>query len=513
LSVGNISGLGSLATQNSLAYDGSYITNKPTSLSAINTTEGTKLGGIAAGATVGATWGTNVAGIPTNLSSLTGTEGIKNTLITISANGTLSGAGGGQVTVSGIGACTPTQAQGYATTSQTSAQDNLATKLGYKNYSDLVTKAASTDFGTLVVGGYLNTALIQAQAILTNMLAAGSVTADKIAANTITATQIAAGTITTTQLNATDIISNLIEANNISTGKLTVTGGSHLGALTVGSDGSLTCGSNYSMSSSGTLTVNNATIHGNITANTFATANNTFTADANGNITCNNGTFNNATVSGNITATTGKIGAWTIDNYGLVSTVLGAGGGTIKAGDDSTHFVNINDTGALISVRADGDTGINVYTEDSTGIGISTMAQAGGTSIESYGTVYLISRSGEYTYINGRAQGVAMISRSCTIGDSSCTALINGQMFKPSLVLCSGNNDYTINLPSSPVTGEEYLIRKISAANIFVSGNGRSIKDCNPGKGGSMRSSVRLQDAQLGYFVYEGSWWVYNEMN
>jgi hypothetical protein len=106
-----------------------------------------------------------------------------------------------------------------------------------------------------------------------------------------------------------------------------------------------------------------------------------------------------------------------------------------------------------------------------------------------------------------------MISESCTIGDSSCTALINGQMFKPSLVLCSGNDDYTINLPSSPVTGEEYLIRKVSAANIFVSGNGRNIKDCNRGAGGSMRNSVRLQDSQLGYFVYEGSWWVYNEMN
>lgn len=79
--------------------------------------------------------------------------------------------------------------------------------------------------------------------------------------------------------------------------------------------------------------------------------------------------------------------------------------------------------------------------------------------------------------------------------------------------MCSGNDDYTINLPTSPVTGEEYLIRKVSAANITVSGNGRSIRDCDGGAGGSMRSSVRLQYSQLGYFVYEGSWWVYNVMN
>ena len=141
------------------------------------------------------------------------------------------------------------------------------------------------------------------------------------------------------------------------------------------------------------------------------------------------------------------------------------------------------------------------------------MGQADSIALKVHGNAYLISRSGEYTYINGRTQGVSMISQSCTIGDSLCTALINGQMFKPSLVLCSGNDDYTINLPSSPVTGEEYLIRKVSNGNITVYGNGESIKDCNQGAGGSMKSTVTLKDAQLGYFVYEGSWWVYNVMN
>ncbi len=40
------------------------LSDKPTSLSAINGTESTKLAGIAAGATVGATWGTNLGSIP-----------------------------------------------------------------------------------------------------------------------------------------------------------------------------------------------------------------------------------------------------------------------------------------------------------------------------------------------------------------------------------------------------------------------------------------------------------------
>lgn len=115
--------------------------------------------------------------------------------------------------------------------------------------------------------------------------------ADRIAAGSLNADKITAGTITASKLNTSDIISNLIETNNITTHKLTVAGGSHLGALNIGSDGVLTCGSNYSMSSAGHLTVNNASVHGNVTANTFATVNNTFTADSQGNINCNTGTF------------------------------------------------------------------------------------------------------------------------------------------------------------------------------------------------------------------------------
>ena len=40
------------------------LSDKPTSLSGINSTEGTKLSGIASGATVGATWGSNLNGVP-----------------------------------------------------------------------------------------------------------------------------------------------------------------------------------------------------------------------------------------------------------------------------------------------------------------------------------------------------------------------------------------------------------------------------------------------------------------
>lgn len=53
--------------------------------------------------TIGGTWGDNIGGIPANLSSLTGSEGIENGLISIGADGALAGAGGGSVTISGLG--------------------------------------------------------------------------------------------------------------------------------------------------------------------------------------------------------------------------------------------------------------------------------------------------------------------------------------------------------------------------------------------------------------------------
>ena len=54
-------------------------------------------------ATLGATWGNNVLSIPTNLAGLVGTEGVDNSLITVSSDGTLNGAGGGQITAEGLG--------------------------------------------------------------------------------------------------------------------------------------------------------------------------------------------------------------------------------------------------------------------------------------------------------------------------------------------------------------------------------------------------------------------------
>ena len=53
-------------------------------------------------ATVGAGWGTNLSGRPANVAALTGSEGIQNTLVSLSSGGAISGAGGGALTLTGV---------------------------------------------------------------------------------------------------------------------------------------------------------------------------------------------------------------------------------------------------------------------------------------------------------------------------------------------------------------------------------------------------------------------------
>jgi hypothetical protein len=64
---GSVSGLGSLATKSSVDLNSGEVTNK--SLANLDSTANTKLSGIAAGATVGATWGTNLYSTPAYLGS------------------------------------------------------------------------------------------------------------------------------------------------------------------------------------------------------------------------------------------------------------------------------------------------------------------------------------------------------------------------------------------------------------------------------------------------------------
>ena len=96
--------------------------------------------------------------------------------------------------------------------------DSLATSAGYGSFSEM--EEAAKAGKTITVGGYINTALIKAKAILADHLAAGSVTAEKIAAGAITAEKIAAGAITAEKLAASSVTADKIKSGAITADKL-----------------------------------------------------------------------------------------------------------------------------------------------------------------------------------------------------------------------------------------------------------------------------------------------------
>nr|WP_308570835.1 hypothetical protein [uncultured Prevotella sp.] len=217
------------------------------------------------------------------------------------------------------------------------------------------------------------------------------------------------------------------------------------------------------------------------TSDNFVIKNNagaiTFSVDKDGNIIGAGG----ATFSGTVVATAGKIGKFTIDEFGLRSDVVGDGGGNVYIGN-ANHNVQINAGQSLISVRADGDTGISVYTQDTVGIGIRITAQTSARAILSYGSVYLVSRRTEGTYINNLAQAIVAVTTDCTVGDDPCTATLNGQTYFPSLVITRPAHTITVTLPSTQLvdgqscmimtTGSQIFLKSDSAGGMDYAGNG-----------------------------------------
>lgn len=151
----------------------------------------------------------------------------------------------------------------------TNARNDVAVKLGYASYTEMVNQATAKN--TIINGGYIRTSLIDADTLIT-----GSLLATKIAATEIT------------------------------TGKLTVTTGA-------------------------------------------------------------------------------KIGGWNVEGNSL--SIKSAASAKILVEPSGTRFLRINDSATeLLGIRADGVTGIGIYTQNVSGTCLSMIAQTGGTAVESYGS-------------------------------------------------------------------------------------------------------------------------------
>ena len=171
-----------------------------------------------------------------------------------------------------------TDATTKANNALTNARNDVAVKLGYTSYTDMVNKATAKQ--TIIDGGFIRTSLIKA---------------DDIVTSTLLATKIA--------------------ATEITTGKLTVTTGA-------------------------------------------------------------------------------KIGGWNVEGNSLA--IRDESEAKILVEPSGYRFLRINDTkGTLMSIRADGVTGIGIYTQNKSGTCLSMIAQTGGTAVESYGSHTFGQRAGE----------------------------------------------------------------------------------------------------------------------
>ena len=260
-----------------------------------------------------------------------------------------------------------TDATTKANNALTNARNDVAVKLGYTSYTDMVNKATAKQ--TIIDGGFIRTSLIKADDIVT-----GSLLATKIAATEIT------------------------------TGKLTVTTGA-------------------------------------------------------------------------------KIGGWNVEGNSLA--IRDESEAKILVEPSGYRFLRINDTkGTLMSIRADGVTGIGIYTQNKSGTCLSMIAQTGGTAVESYGSHTFGQRAGE----TWNAPGVLWAGRitsggtvesywgnGCTV---SCTRTGVG-VYRINHNI--GHSQYYVMITCTPYTtaGDRWVFGMI--ANKYTTSFNLSILD--PGRG------------------------------
>ena len=131
--------------------------------------------------------------------------GLINSNVIINANGTLTGAGGGQVLLNNL--------SGTIAAGQIAANAIVAGKIA----------ALAVTAGT-IAAGVVTTDTMTANTINGDRILANSLAADKIVANSITAGQIAAGAINTDELAANAITAAKIAAGQITAGHISVAG-------------------------------------------------------------------------------------------------------------------------------------------------------------------------------------------------------------------------------------------------------------------------------------------------
>ena len=262
----------------------------------------------------------------------------------------------------------------YATVFDTTASERYTTTIDSNGIYTSTLNANQITAGTIsadrIAVGSLSGNKITAGTITATQIASRTITADRIKALSITAGEIATGTITATQIAARTITADRIKtlsitAGEIATGTITAT---QIAARTI----------TAAKIATGTITANEI--------NTTSIRASVLTADAIAALTI---------TTGKLHVTTGAtIGGWKVDGNSL--SITSAASARILVEPSGTRFLRINDSSnELMAVRADGVTGIRIYTQSSTGRCLSLSAQSGGMAVESYGSHKFVQRQGE----------------------------------------------------------------------------------------------------------------------
>jgi hypothetical protein len=210
------------------------------------------------------------------------------------------------------------------------------------------------------------------------------------------------------------------------------------------------------------------------------------------NATINNLTVNNANVTGKIMATSGNIGKWNISSGGGL--VNSDGCAYIAACYNNSEFIVQNSKSRMPYLNVEG----NLVEVDYDFVRIEDNNNIGNA-------LHVIGSS----RFNGRTQFDSGIVTSVTAITSDYN-MTDGDF----IIICNNNNDCSVYLPDNTLTGDIKIIRKQSNGNIWVKrADGGNIQDCNEGSGGSIKDTIKMENAQLGFFFFNGSVWVYNVMN
>ena len=186
-----------------------------------------------------------------------------------------------------------------------------------------------------------------------------------------------------------------------------------------------------------------------------------FIVDTSGNVTLNNLTANNGTFNGEINATSGYIGAFRIDQYGL-SDPDSTPGAYISIGSSvGTKFFRVNSysSSAMCAIRSDSETILSIESYGTGGKGIFTRCNSSGYAIESHGNVLLEARTSETVTVNGLCLNSRRVTSTITLNTND------------DFILFQNTSSITATLPTpSKCPGKIMYFKQAANANVTING-------------------------------------------